>query len=232
MIQAKPLILNIDTATSVCSVALTKGCDVLSYFECKEPNAHSRMLAVLLQQLFQTTYYKPEDLHAVAVSKGPGSYTGLRIGVSSAKGLAYGRNIPLISVDTLKILAFTASLKHKNCMYLPMIDARRMEVYSALFDENLNKVKDISADIVQDDIYRDYKAEKIILVGDGAEKCKTVLTESRYVLDNEIYLQAKHLAALSYEKFVQGDFEDTAYFEPYYLKEFIAVKSKVKGLYN
>ncbi|MBR1626497.1 MAG: tRNA (adenosine(37)-N6)-threonylcarbamoyltransferase complex dimerization subunit type 1 TsaB, partial [Bacteroidales bacterium] len=117
-------------------------------------------------------------------------------------------------------------------VYLPMIDARRMEVYTSLFDKDLNRLKDISADIVEQDIYKDYPYEKIILVGNGSEKCKTVLTDSRYVFDKDIYLSAKDMAQESCTKYNNGEFEDTAYFEPYYLKEFIAVKSKVKGLYD
>ncbi|MGP1515471.1 MAG: tRNA (adenosine(37)-N6)-threonylcarbamoyltransferase complex dimerization subunit type 1 TsaB [Bacteroidales bacterium] len=232
VIENIPLVLNIDTATDVCSVALSKGSTVLSSLECRESNAHSRMLAVLIDRLFTNTYFTIGELDAVAVSRGPGSYTGLRIGVSSAKGIAYARNIPLIAVDTLQILALKANKKYKNCLYLPMIDARRMEVYTSLYDSEMNCLKEISADIIDSDIYARYSAEKIILVGDGAKKCKSVLIDERYVLDEEIYLQAKDMVELSYGRYIKKEFEDVAYFEPYYLKEFIAIKSKVKGLYN
>lgn len=232
MIAKIPLILNIETATNVCSVALTKGSSVLSCLESKEKNAHSKMLAILIDKLFQNTYYTIDELDAVAVSKGPGSYTGLRIGVSSAKGIAYAKDIPLIGVDTLQILALSANQRHPNCMYLPMIDARRMEVYTSIYNSEMKCVKNISADIIDGDIYTDYSSEKIILVGDGAKKSKQVLTNDRYVLDEEIYLRAKDMALLSSEKYNNKEFEDVAYFEPYYLKEFVAIKSKVKGLYS
>lgn len=232
MIENKPLILNIETATNVCSVSLTRGDIVLNYLECKEPNAHSKMLAVLIDKIFENTYYSLSEINAVAVSKGPGSYTGLRIGVSMAKGLAYGLGIPLLAIDTLQVLAYKARKKYPDCVYLPMIDARRMEVYTSLFDKDLQPLKEISADIVEEDIYKDSKGEKIILIGDGAKKCKSVLTDDRYVLDDDIYLQAKDMGYLSFEKYKNSDFEDVAYFEPYYLKEFIAIKSKVKGLYT
>lgn len=232
MIAKIPLILNIETATNVCSVALTKGNTVLSALESKEKNAHSKMLAILLEKLFKNTYYTMDELDAVAVSKGPGSYTGLRIGVSSAKGVAYAKDIPLIAVNTLQILALTASRKYKNCLYLPMIDARRMEVYTSIYDNQMNCLKPISADIIEGDIYTNYPSEKIILIGDGAEKSKQILQDERYILDDKIYLQAKNMALLSFEKYNRKEFEDVAYFEPYYLKEFVAIKSKIKGLYN
>lgn len=232
MIERKPLILNIETATNVCCVALSRGEVVLNSLECKENNAHSKMLNVLIDKVFENTYYNIKELDAVAVSKGPGSYTGLRIGVSSAKGIAYSLDKPLIGVDTLKILAAAARKKYPDCMYLSMIDARRTEVYSSLYDKDSNQIKEISADIVESDIYKDYKGEKIILIGDGAEKCKKYLTDNRYILDKDIYLQAKDMTELAYIKYQKGEFENIAYFEPYYLKEFIAVKSKVKGLYD
>lgn len=232
MMNDKPLILNIETATNICSVALCKGDVVINYIQSSQDNAHSKMLAVFIESVFNNSYYKMEELDAVAVSKGPGSYTGLRIGVSSAKGLAYAKDIPLISIDTLLILAWAARNKHPKAMYMPMIDARRMEVYTALYDDCLRQVKNISADIVDKDIYSDIKAKEIILLGDGALKCKEYLTDSRYVLDKDISLSAKYMAALSYKKYKDKAFEDVAYFEPYYLKEFIAIKSKVKGLYN
>lgn len=227
----KPLILNIETATNVCSVALARGNNILNYLEVKENNSHSKVLTSLIERAFNNSYYKINELDAIAVSKGPGSYTGLRIGVSSAKGLAYGKGVPLLSVATLLVLAYAARKKHPLKQYMPMIDARRMEVYTSLYDKDLNQRKPISADIIDSDIYKDISADEIILVGDGAKKCKNVLTNPRYVLDEDIYLSAKDMVELSYQKYCSQDFEDVAYFEPYYLKEFIAVKSKVKGLY-
>lgn len=232
MEDRKPLILCIETATNVCSVALIRGDVSINSLECKENNAHSKMLATLTQKVFENTYFSMQELSAVAISRGPGSYTGLRIGASMGKGIAFGLNIPLIAVDTLQILAKAMQEKYPNCTYLPMIDARRMEVYSCLYNENLNPLKEISADIVESDLYERFEAQKIILAGDGAEKCKQVLTHSRYILDKDIYLQAKYMKDFVFEKYKKNVFENTAYFEPYYLKNFIAIKSKVKGLYN
>lgn len=231
--SAQPLILSIETATEICSVVLSKGNQIICQKTSIESNSHSKLLASFIEEVF--TYSGKDlrkDLDAVAVSKGPGSYTGLRIGVSSAKGLAYALDIPLIAVDTLQILALRAKEKYPDCLYLPMIDARRMEVYSAIYDENLNLIKDISADIIDKDLYEDYhKDKKIIVVGNGASKCKEVLCKDIYVYDDSIQLNAKYMSLIAQEKYNNVDFEDVAYFEPYYLKDFIAKKSIVKGLY-
>lgn len=229
----EPLILNIETATGICSVSLSKGENLLLYKESKEPNSHSQKLSLLIEEMFSDYDGNiRKDLNAIAVSKGPGSYTGLRIGVSSAKGLAYGLNIPLISVDTLLLIAFESKQKYPKSYYLPMIDARRMEVYSAIYDEELNILKDISADIIESDIYEMYhKDRKIIVAGDGAEKCRQVLNNDIYVFDGSLTLNAKCMGAIAFQKYKKGDFEDRAYFEPYYLKDFIAKKSTIKGLY-
>ena len=232
MIQ-EPLILNIETATGLCSVSLSKGEGLLLYKESVEPNSHSQKLSLLIEEIF-SDYGKDirRDLNAVAISKGPGSYTGLRIGVSSAKGLAYGLNIPLISVDTLFLIAFVSRQKYSDSYYLPMIDARRMEVYSAIYDENLNPLKAISADIVESDIYNMYhKDKKIVVAGDGAEKCRQVLNDDIYVFDENLTLNAKYMGIISSQKYKAREFEEIAYFEPYYLKDFIAKKSTIKGLY-
>ncbi|MBP3253757.1 MAG: tRNA (adenosine(37)-N6)-threonylcarbamoyltransferase complex dimerization subunit type 1 TsaB [Bacteroidales bacterium] len=232
MREKEPLIINIETAAAVCSAALTKGETVLNYVECTTPNAHSQMLTLLLEKVFLNTYYSMGEADAVAVSKGPGSYTGLRIGMSSAKGIAYALDIPLICIDTTLILAQAARQKYADSVYMPMIDARRMEVYTALYDKDLNTLRKISADIVNEDIYASIPADRIILAGDGAAKCKAVLTDSRYVLAQDVYLCAKHMAHLSSKFYKEKKFESVAYAEPYYLKEFIAVKSTVKGLYD
>ncbi len=229
----QPLILSIETATGVCTVALNRGEDLLLHKESDLPNSHSQMLSLLIEDIFRE-YGNDirKDLDAVAVSKGPGSYTGLRIGVSSAKGLAYGLNIPLISVDTLFLIAFASKKKYPDSFYLPMIDARRMEVYSAIYDDSLNIIKDISADIIESDIYNMYhKDKKIIVAGDGAAKCKEVLSNDAYMFDESIALDAKYMGAIACKKYNKKEFEDKAYFEPYYLKDFIAKKSTVKGLY-
>lgn len=229
----QPLILSIETATEICSVVLSRGNQILCQKTSTETNSHSKLLTSFIEEVFTICGQDlRKELNAVAVSKGPGSYTGLRIGVSSAKGLAYALDIPLIAIDTLQILAFRAKEKYPDCLYLPMIDARRMEVYSAMYDENLNLVKDISADIIDKDLYENYhKDKKIVVVGNGATKCKEVLNNEIYVYDNSIVLNAEYMTLLAQAKYNNGDFEDVAYFEPYYLKDFIAKKSVVKGLY-
>lgn len=232
--SAQPLILSIETATEICSVVLSKGNQIICQKTSIELNSHSKLLASFIEEVFISCGKDlRKELDAVAVSKGPGSYTGLRIGVSSAKGLAYALDVPLIAVDTLQILAFRAKEKYPDCLYLPMIDARRMEVYSAIYDENLNLIKDISADIIDKDLYEDYhnKDKKIIVVGNGASKCKEVLSKDIYVYDDTIQLNAEYMSLIAQEKYNKADFEDVAYFEPYYLKDFIAKKSIVKGLY-
>ncbi|MCF0210325.1 MAG: tRNA (adenosine(37)-N6)-threonylcarbamoyltransferase complex dimerization subunit type 1 TsaB [Bacteroidales bacterium] len=233
MIKDKPLILSIETATNICSVALSYGENILAYEECREQNSHSKMLSVLIEKLFKYTYYSLQEIDCVAVSKGPGSYTGLRIGVSTAKGIAYGLSVPLISVETLQILAYSSMQKYPDCCYMPMIDARRMEVYTAMYDKDFNVLKPISADIIDKDLYTSlHKDRKIVLCGDGAEKCKDILNNEIYIYDLATELSAKDMIHIATKKFEAKDFEDTAYFEPYYLKEFVAQKSHVKGLYD
>lgn len=232
MKEEKPIILSIETAAGNCSVCLSKGEDIVAYKENEEQRQHSQKLSVLIEELFLNTHYTIQSINAVAVSKGPGSYTGLRIGVSSAKGIAYGLDVPLISVETLQILAYGASLKYKDVLYMPMIDARRMEVYTAIYDGEFQTIKPISADIIEEDLYKEYhKDKKIVLLGDGAEKCKTVLNDTNYIYDLDTQLSAKNMVKFALDKYMLKDFEDVAYFEPYYLKEFIAQKSHVKGLY-
>ena len=152
------LILNIETSETICSVALANNNKVIAIKESNEERSHARLVTVFIEEIFKTSEYKLQDLDAIAVTKGPGSYTGLRIGVSTAKGLCYGLNIPLISVGTLTALANAANKlgKYKNHNICPMIDARRMEVYSAIFDENLEKIKTVSADILTETSYQEY----------------------------------------------------------------------------
>lgn len=233
--KEQPLILSLETSTEICSVCLSLGKEVLAYEQSEEKNAHSKMLSLLIDEIFHKSEdWKMKDLDGIAVSKGPGSYTGLRIGVSSAKGLAYGLDIPLISVDTLLILACHSQKKYPNNLYMPMIDARRMEVYTAIYDNDFKIIKDISADIVEEDLYKGYFKDKknIIVVGNGAEKCREVLNDKRYVFDNDIKLSAQDMVDFAVDKYNRKEKEDVAYFQPYYLKEFIAAKPHIKGLYE
>jgi tRNA threonylcarbamoyladenosine biosynthesis protein TsaB len=227
------LILNIETATQVCSVSLSDGKEILAIRESHEKNIHATKVTIFSEEVLQEAGKTMSDIKAVAVSKGPGSYTGLRIGVSAAKGFCYALEIPLISVPTLQSMALGALkvLNDKSILYCPMIDARRMEVYTALFDENNNEVRKTEALIIDENSYEEeLRTKKIFFFGDGAEKCKEILTPKGMVFIDKIHPSAKSMAQLSSEKFDKGQFEDLAYFEPYYLKDFIAGKPRVKGL--
>ena len=162
------------------------------------------------------------ELNAIAVSQGPGSYTGLRIGVSSAKGFSYALNIPLIAVDTLQLLAKQINID--KGIILPMIDARRMEVFSAMYDSNYNQIRATQAEIIGESSYQEI-SETIHLVGDGIGKFTNTLTDEKFVFHNEVvYPSANEMSALSFEKFQNSDFVDVAYFEPFYLKDFLLIK--------
>lgn len=213
-------ILNIETATKNCSVSLARNGETILYKEIAEQGySHAEKLHVFIEEILKESQIDIKLLKAVAVSKGPGSYTGLRIGVSTAKGLCYALGIPLISVDTLAVLA--QAVTQNNGLIVPMIDARRMEVYSAVFDQNYNKIKEVQAEILTENSYSEV-TDTIYIVGDCQEKCKTVLTRSNFVFLSEIiFPSAQEMSALSYAKFLQNDFEDVAYFEPFYLKDFM-----------
>lgn len=223
------LILQIETATTVCSVALAKDARVIAVKEVNERNVHAEKITVFIEQVFAEAGAKLQDLDAVAVSRGPGSYTGLRIGVSTAKGICFALDKPLIAVDTLAAMASGAlAFKDKfneDALLCPMIDARRMEVYTALFGVNGMQVKPTSADIIDEDSFADAEGRQLVIFGDGAEKCYNVLKQrTNVVFLPEFANSAKQLTALAAQKFEKGEFEDVAYFEPYYLKEFIAGK--------
>ena len=218
-------ILNIETATKNCSVSLTKSGVVLICKEMAEEGySHAEKLHVFIEQVLQESGVSFNELNAVAVSQGPGSYTGLRIGISAAKGLCFALDIPLIAIDTLAVLAAQANVS--DGMVVSVIDARRMEVYSAIFDSQNKKVREVAAEIITEDSFKDTNG-KVYFVGDCLEKCKTVLKQDNFVfLDAIIYPSAKEMATLSYEKFQKGDTVDVAYFEPYYLKDFMITTKK------
>lgn len=223
-------LLCIETSTKVCSVALFKNDELIDFEEESGSYSHAENLAVFIDKVLKRKAVNYSDLAAVVVSKGPGSYTGLRIGVSLAKGIAFGAQIPLIAIDSLSSLAWAAvHLKKTSAsFFIPMIDARRMEVYAAVYDQKLNQLKEISADIVEEDTYAAYLNEgKVCFLGDGAEKCKsTILHENAIFIEQKA--SAKNMGVLAMEAFQQKRFEDVAYFEPFYLKEFVAIKSKKK----
>ena len=219
-------ILNIETATKNCSVALSKNGETIALREIAEEGfSHAEKLHVFIEEIISEKAISFQDLNAIAVSQGPGSYTGLRIGVSSAKGLCYALNIPLIAVDTLQSLA--AQISIPNGLIIPMIDARRMEVFSATFDGQLNTIQAVAAEIITEDSYKELEQE-IHFIGDGASKCKAFLNKSNFIFhDNIIYPSAKEMSFLSFEKYKKSDTVDVAYFEPLYVKDFMLTKKKV-----
>jgi len=221
-------ILHIDTTTKLCSVALAKdGILVSLKEEYDEQYSHAEKLNLFIEQALVEANLTLHDLSAVAVSKGPGSYTGLRIGVSSAKGICYGLNIPLISTETLLNLAFACRAKIKQQIQggdilIPMLDARRMEVYSQIFDTQLNTVREIKAEIINDTSFSEYTQQQVFLFGDGASKCAETLNRNNIHVIANIHPSARYMIDFAHEKFVAKQFEEVAYFEPFYLKEFVA----------
>ena len=218
-------ILNIETSTKNCSVSLSNNGKTVHSKELSEAGfSHSEKLHVFIEEVLLESKLTFKDLSAIAVSKGPGSYTGLRIGVSAAKGLCFALDVPLISVDTLQVLANKAEVQ--NGIIIPMIDARRMEVYSAIFDKNYNKIREVQAQILDENSFSEIE-ETVYFVGDCNEKAKTVLTKNNFVfIEGKFYPSANEMSKLSFEKFQNNDFEDVAYFEPFYLKDFLITTSK------
>jgi len=215
-----PLILNIETATEVCSVCISKGKEIVSLSETTENHAHARMITLLIQQCLEMANMTMPDLEAVAVSQGPGSYTGLRVGSSAAKGICYALDKPLIAIDTLQSLALATSLKEKqNALYCPMIDARRMEVYCAFYNKENMLVTKTHSQVIDEGTYENYFAseKKIIFSGNGAAKCKTVI-KSPFASFSPIVCSSMHLAPLSLKTFLERAFSDPAYFTPNYHK--------------
>jgi tRNA threonylcarbamoyladenosine biosynthesis protein TsaB len=216
-------ILNLETSTKNCSVSLAENGKTVLCKEISEQGfSHAEKLHVFIEEILQEVNINITQLEAIAVSKGPGSYTGLRIGVSSAKGLCYALGIPLISIDTMQILAKKVAVT--DGLIVPMIDARRMEVYSAIFDANHNKISEVKAEVLTENSYQDFD-QNVYFIGDCQEKCKTVLTKDNFHFISEIvFPSANEMSALSFEKFQNNDFEDVAYFEPFYLKDFMLTK--------
>lgn len=221
-------ILNIETATKNCSVSLAKeGKTILCKEIAEEGYSHAEQLHVFIEDLVQEAGIHFKDIQAIAVSQGPGSYTGLRIGVSAAKGLCYALNVPLIAVDTLQVLA--SQVQVEDGLIIPMIDARRMEVYSAIFDVKFEKIRETQAEVITENSFETI-SETVYFVGDCADKCKSVITKSNFIFLEEIkYPSATAMSILSFSKFQNKDFEDLAYFEPYYLKDFMITPSKKVG---
>lgn len=228
------LILNLETATTVCSVSLARDGHLLSFKELNGDYSHSENLTLFIEDVLKQADIKLSDVDAIAVSKGPGSYTGLRIGVSTAKGLCYSLNKPLIAISTLQHISLSVSEGPKfkgsnlNPLFCPMLDARRMEVYCAMFDSLNNEIKSITAEIIDEHSFSDLLNNQVIyFFGDGAAKCKNVLSANKNaIFIDDVFPSAKNMISLSEQAFVNKEFEDVAYFEPFYLKDFVAGKKK------
>ena len=221
----RDFILNIETATKSCSVSLFNGEQLVGFKEhISKEFSHSEMLTGYIEDLLKDSDILFSQLVAIAVSMGPGSFTGLRIGVATAKGLCYALKIPLISVSTLQAMAFGVAKIFKADLYCPMIDARRMEVYSAFYDIKNKLIREIRADVVDPTSYYKLLSVPIVFFGDGAEKLKNVIVHNNARFLDDVHPSAKNLGVLAYKKFIKNDFENIAYFEPYYLKDFVSNK--------
>jgi tRNA threonylcarbamoyladenosine biosynthesis protein TsaB len=232
------LILSIETGTDICSVALANDGELMALRESDEGRDHAKKVALFVDELLRETGVQPADLDAIAVGKGPGSYTGLRIGVSFAKGMCYALNIPLIAVGSLDALSevaredFDAGIldiddeEWANGYLCPMVDARRMEVYAQIFGNECNPLSEVVAEVVTEDSFKQWRDKgKLIIFGNGAEKCANVLEWAQYV---NVAPSARGLCAEAERKLQAGETEDVAYFEPFYLKDFIVTASKKK----
>ena len=233
------LILSIETGTDICSVALANDGELMALRESDEGRDHAKKVALFVDELLRETGVQPSDLDAIAVGKGPGSYTGLRIGVSFAKGMCYALDIPLIAIGSLDALTEVARedydagildieeeewAKAKLC---PLVDARRMEVYAEVFDNEGKALTDVVAEVVTEDSFKEWRKDKFVIFGNGAKKCTELLSDAIFV---DIAPSARGLVRLAEESFKAQKFEDLAYFEPFYLKEFLVIPSKKKLL--
>lgn len=228
-------ILVIETSTEICSVALTIDGLLTDVIESREGQNHARLVTVFAEELLKRNGVNPEDLVAVAVSKGPGSYTGLRIGVSTAKGICFARNIPLIAIGTLEAMTHSVIKNRENypfpqdkpMLFCPMIDARRMEVFSMLFDETGSVIRPIEAVVVEESFLAGKLIDHtIVFFGNGSEKCRKVIQSPNAVFLSNEEASARHLSDLAWQLYNKKQFEDVAYFEPFYLKDFVATVSK------
>ncbi|WP_299222755.1 tRNA (adenosine(37)-N6)-threonylcarbamoyltransferase complex dimerization subunit type 1 TsaB [uncultured Psychroserpens sp.] len=220
------IILSIETSTTNCSVSLSSKGETLVLKEDNNSNySHAESLHVFINEVVKSAKINRENIDAIAVSKGPGSYTGLRIGVSAAKGLSYALGIPLISVSTLKALAYQINVSEG--VIVPILDARRLEVYSAVYNSSFKQVRTIEAQILNEHSFHDYLANgKVFFVGNAVEKTKTLISHDNAIFVDGKLPSAKEMSVLAYNKYKISDTEDVAYFEPFYLKDFIALKSK------
>lgn len=239
--MAEPLILHIETATDICSVAVSEGDQQRALVESGPERSHATLLNQFIREAMAQTGMELSGLDAIAVSKGPGSYTGLRIGVSTAKGLSYALEKPLLACGTLENMAYAAmsrpSIRElarsfgKNLLICPMLDARRMEVYAAFYSTSMDEVKAVSADIIDEESYSNLLAEyQICFFGNGAEKCREMITSQNAHFIEDLNPSAESMLIPVLRNFQKKQFEDVAYFEPFYLKDFVATKPRKKVL--
>jgi len=221
------LILNIETATKNCSVSLSYKEEILAVKELNDGNySHSENLHVFIEEVLKLANKSIKNIDAIAVSKGPCSYTGLRIGISAAKGLCFSLEKPLISVSTLTSLANVINID-KDAFIIPLLDARRMEVYSAVFDNYYNQIRKVKAEIIDSSSFSTFLDKReVFFLGDGAEKRKDIIKHKNAIFLEGYFPSAKQMAILSYAKYKKNDIEDVAYFEPFYLKDFLITTSK------
>lgn len=220
-------ILNIETATTNCSVSLSSNGINIALIEDNDKNySHAERLHTYIDQVLKEAKVSKNQLRAIAVSKGPGSYTGLRIGVSAAKGLCFALGIPLISVSTLESLSHCVN--QDNGIIVSMLDARRMEVYSAVYEINYNKIRETQAEVLNESSFSEYLNKgKVYFIGNGVEKTKTIIKHTNAIFIDNKLPSAEQMSMLAYTKFKNTHFEDVAYFEPFYLKDFVALKPQV-----
>ena len=224
------LILSLETATSVCSAALHDDGKLLASSEHHVPQSTASMLAVLIDEIFKKASIEPSQLNAVAVSAGPGSYTGLRIGVATAKGFCYALNIPLIAINTLELMTYQVIVQHSssdNTLLCPMLDARRMEVYTLLAGTDLKIIESTEAKVIDELSYQSWlEKNKILFFGNGSDKCKEMIRHENAVFIPGVIPSAAKLGEMAFRKFNSNQFEDLAAYEPYYLKDFMVKKPK------
>ena len=222
------IILSIETATTNCSVSLSKEGETFALQEdYNKQYSHAERLHVFIEEILKKNAIDKSEINAIAVSKGPGSYTGLRIGVSAAKGLCYALDVPLISIPTLKSLAY--QVQTDSGVIVSMLDARRMEVYAEVFNNTYKTIRPIKAEILTDQSYSDYLESGIVyFIGNGVEKTKEIITHSNAIFIDDKLPSANNMSLLAFDKYKKNDIEDVAYFEPYYLKDFVALKPKSK----
>lgn len=223
------IILNIETATKNCSVSISKSGEIIALKEFNDGNySHAEVLHLFIIDILKEVKLSLNTIDAIAVSKGPGSYTGLRIGVSAAKGFCFALQKPLISVDTLTSLSYAISIEEG--VIITMLDARRMEVYASVFNHKHEQIREIKSEIINENSFSEFlSSQKVYFLGDGALKCKEIITHENAFFLDDIFPSSKEMGILAFQKFKNNDFEDVAYFEPFYLKDFMVVPEKKKN---